>query len=266
MGNMGIIRRMHYVDTDGYPVIYVLGPGEGGEDWPADAVRQLQKAVHPDRKFFVVVPCEWDDQHPLAEHFCKSSGEKQFDCLDEWEEFYQQKAADSTELRREHSSGCFLIWLPRESKIHPRSDGNPYAMYTGFAMGELVALCSLHRVAHLVVGGEKGFHGLETIRRKIHYRIHAGYPFYSTLEETVAAAVKAVFKGCASKSLKEEEMDKRVQEQFAHLHNEAHDRRVMRPPAWEKDPFFAKPYERDERIVSGSPVPDHIQLIADGAL
>jgi len=113
----------------------------------------------------------------------KAQGVPGFQRQLEWERHYLDWAS---------KNGCIIFWLPCESKDEPRQGNEPYAMDTRGEIGEWRGRLmnnSIFTTMNLVIGGEFGFPGLETIHRNFEQALREKFPIYPTLEETVKAAI-----------------------------------------------------------------------------
>ena len=86
--------------------------------------------------------------------------------------------------------GCLIFWLPCESKIYPRTGGEPYAMDTRGELGEWRGRLMNDPDLRIVIGAEPGFPGLSQISRNFSLATKSDFPIYGSLAETIAAAIK----------------------------------------------------------------------------
>lgn len=184
---------------------FLAGPIQGGDDWQATAAKLLGE-LDPD--CYVVCPCRYNNNHELFQYRI-SDTDSEYMAADEndlfpqtapfpnqtlWERFYMELAS---------YYGCIIFWLPKESVLHPRKEG-PYAQDT---YGEIsrwsiksanVEMFSVREPfysihpphANVVIGAEKGFFGLETIKTNLTADHLREFPVYTSLEETVKAGVR----------------------------------------------------------------------------
>jgi len=100
-----------------------------------------------------------------------------------WERCYMEIAS---------KQGCIIFWLPCEDRESTRSiiDG-PYAMDTRGELGEWRGrmMCNKHNLIKVVVGADPEFPGLSQIQRNFNEAFNTVFPIYSSLGETVEAAV-----------------------------------------------------------------------------
>ncbi len=161
------------------PLFFLAGPIRGGDDWQATCCEELREHLS---SFYAAVPCRYQDTHHLARFFADSE-EYYFDRQLTWERHYLDAAA---------AAGCVIFWLPCESKEWPRTGKDPYAMDTRGELGEWRGRLMHDPALRVVIGAEPGFPGLSQIQRNFNLATKSDFPVYSTLEETVAAAVKKV--------------------------------------------------------------------------
>ncbi len=163
------------------PLFYFAGPVLGGNDWQHQGVREMLEYTD---EFYAAIPCRYGNNHPLFAHRLEEQ-EGSFPHQTNWERYYLRGAGEKAR------SGCIVFWLPRESAINPRSDGNPYARDT---YGEIGRWAMKPRV---VVGAEAGFPGLDQIKHNLDADLSdigkkIAFPIYDTLEKTIEAALRKV--------------------------------------------------------------------------
>ncbi len=169
-------KTLYETDPSYGPVFFLAGPVRGGDDWQADACREIQKHIP---HFYAALPCRYPEHHPLM-RFCTGGKENHFDRQLSWERHY---------LTLSSENGCLLFWLPAESKKNPREGNEPYAMDTRGELGEWRGRLMHNPGLRIVVGAEEGFPGLSQIQRNFNFAMNSDFPIYPTLAETVAAGV-----------------------------------------------------------------------------
>lgn len=167
------------VDPNHGPLFFLAGPGRGGGDWQFECCRESLKHLP---NFYAALPCRYLPTHPLLT-FHSPGVENYFDRQLTWERYYLELAG---------TSGCIIFWLPYEDTADPRIGSEPYAMDTRGELGEWRGRLIYDRNLRVVVGAEKDFPGLSQIERNFRQALKLEFPIYSTLADTVAAAVKKV--------------------------------------------------------------------------
>lgn len=195
---------MHYIlrpkksPSDGLflssiPPLFFAGPVRGGDDWQSIAFSRLRHLLP---SFCAVIPIPDDAErlgmlsygknHLLARHFI-GLDHGDFDRQLNWERHFMRYAA---------LHGCLIFWLPAESTTNPRPEG-----YFGRdTMGELgewrgrlfensQRRANVMHGYRVVIGGEPGFPGFDTIERNFKLALGNQFPIYPTLDETLEAAV-----------------------------------------------------------------------------
>lgn len=165
------------VDQTYGPVFFLAGPIKGGGDWQAECYAEIARQCE---KCYVVSPRRYSEEHPLF-RFRQTGIENSFERQTLWERCYLDIAS---------TAGCIIFWLPAESTVNPRTDGQPYARDTYGELGEWRGRLMADRNLRLVIGAESEFSGLDVIRRNYQAAIGQTFPIYSTLAETVRAAIK----------------------------------------------------------------------------
>lgn len=167
------------------PLFFLAGPVRGGGNWQLKAhsllVQQMQGACS------VVIPCRYKPGDPL--YGLQEPGRTDvFERQVLWERYYLELAS-----RR----GCIAFWLPVIDKSSDVAEDPDfcYARDTRGELGEwrgrdkiLKELC-LPR-PKMVVGAEVGFPGLSVIQANFDDALGENYPIYTTLPETIRAAVE----------------------------------------------------------------------------
>ncbi|HSI20225.1 MAG TPA: hypothetical protein VLA04_00740 [Verrucomicrobiae bacterium] len=158
------------------PLFFLAGPIKGGGNWQQTACDLIASKMDP---VAIAAPRRWTAEHPMHTHRAPGQ-EEAFTRQTLWERHYLDRAADW---------GCVLFWLLNESKSEPRQDGQPYGRDT---TGELSAwrIKLLHNPSlKVVVGAEPDFPGLSVLTCNLYEDLGYDFPIYSTLEETVDAAI-----------------------------------------------------------------------------
>src|SRR3989338_3144881 len=162
MGSDKVILPPDFRDIDG-PLIFLAGPIRGAEDWQSEAIEIIHRA---DSGIYIA--------SPRREVFDESFD---FDVQTDWETKYLNLAAER---------GGILFWLAREAH-HSCDNGRSYAQTTRFELATWVERFR-HRDVGIVIGIEKGFSGVEYIRKMV----SANIVIVDTLEDTCAEAVKII--------------------------------------------------------------------------
>jgi len=164
----------HRIPKDG-SLFSLAGPNLGGGDWQKKACLLLEQKVSGGK---AVVAC--------PNHFSKTIGVQSdevetFEDRLHWKQYYHDLAS---------REGCLIFWLPVEDKNFPRSDGRPYAMMTRDEISTFRERLARNHNLRIVIGAEEGFPGLAEIKRLNEISLVAErLPIYSSLEETITAAV-----------------------------------------------------------------------------
>jgi hypothetical protein len=157
-----------------WPVFFLAGPVQGGDDWQQRCYIEIQKYL---TFFYAVIPCRYPEDHILMQ-VAEKGINNFFERQTMWERFYLKIAS---------IKGCIIFWLPCESKINPRKDGLPYAMDTRGELGEWRGQMMYNSEIKLVIGAEEKFPGLSSIQRN--FNAFTTFPIYNSLENTVKAAM-----------------------------------------------------------------------------
>lgn len=164
---------------EGKPVYFLAGPVRGGGNWQRDAFERISKE---DPHSYVVCPWRYTDDDPIRMYELKGS-ERVFESQTAWERYYLELAG---------RTGCVLFWLPVQDLTNPRAaDAGPYGQETYGELGEWRARKYFDPATRLVIGADEQFPGLGPIRRNYEAMIGKDFIFYSSLEETVRAAIIA---------------------------------------------------------------------------
>ncbi len=178
---MKIILPKEHVGLFDYgdlPLFFLAGPVLGGGDWQYSMCGEIRSQLG-ERDFLVAIPQRYNQNHFLR-NFKVSGKTGVYEHQLDWERYYLYLAS---------GHGCIIFWLPEESKTNPRSDGLPYAMDTRGELGEWRGRLRNDHFLRIVVGGEKGFPGLDVIGRNFKAAIHPDFPIYKSIRETVSAAL-----------------------------------------------------------------------------
>lgn len=157
-------------------LFFLAGPVRGGGDWQHYMVLELQKAT--EGRCVIACPCRWNDAHPLARYFVKGRGDEFPRQLD-WERHFLGMAGEL---------GCIIFWLGCESEGSPHPGPEPYAMDTRGELGEWRWRMKTGD-ARVVIGAEKGFHGLSQIQRNFNLALGYEVPVYDDIPTTARRAV-----------------------------------------------------------------------------
>lgn len=163
----------------GLPVFFLAGPILGADDWQTEASHRLT-AMCPDG-CIIVNPRRYEPTHPIRQ-FRLPGNEKDFANQTAWERYYLSLAGLGAER------GCIVFWLPRESTVTPRTDGQPYACDTRGELGEWRGR-AIYTRCRMVVGAEAGFPGLKVITRNFEEALDANYEISPSLETTLLRAI-----------------------------------------------------------------------------
>jgi hypothetical protein len=169
-------RDLCEIDWSYGPLFFLAGPIKGGGDWQFSAASEIQKLI---KHFYVADPHRPDIMSSLWRR--PEKGEPHFDCNTTWERHYMKLAATC--------NGCIIFWLPCESERFPRK-GGPYARDTYGELGAWRTHLSYNPSWRVVFGAEENFPGLKVFKKNLFEDMGKVLPVYSTLQDTVAAAVK----------------------------------------------------------------------------
>lgn len=180
---------MHPV-LDGFralPMFFLAGPILGGGDWHVPMSEMLKKRLND---LIVVNPSRYASSHPHykyheylereTSHIAQSLSDVNFfERQTDWERHYLVQAAELW------PTGCVIFWLATQKEERP--DGMPYAMDTRGEIGEWRGHLQHNPNLRVVIGAEKDFPGLRTIKRNFELAL-PGFPIYDTMEEVVEKA------------------------------------------------------------------------------
>lgn len=169
-------RQLENLDR---PLFFLAGPILGADDWQHQMALLLDAAMPG---CIIVNPSPYTLDHPLYASRLDGS-EIRFPNRTLWERYYLEQAGIIW------VRGCIIFWLANESGTNPRIDGKPYAMDTRGELGEWRARAMGDKNVRQVIGADPTFPGLLNITMNTRYALGENFPFYVTMEETVAAAV-----------------------------------------------------------------------------
>ncbi len=161
------------------PLFFLAGPIRGGGDWQSHmAVCILDR----EPSALIACPSRWGSNHRLAHHFYRPYSQANNRQL-VWERHYLKQAGLEPNV-----PGCIIFWLGLESTRDPHPGPQPYAMDTRRELGKFTAFAEMMNV-RMVVGGNRGFHGLGVILFELSEAIGKTFPFHETMEDVVTHAV-----------------------------------------------------------------------------
>lgn len=182
---MKLILPKNFVDVgpgsfyEKTPLFFLAGPVQGGGDWQR---RILPLIKRYEEHCLVASPCRYKEDDELRKlHALPYSGDGIFERQTNWERHYLERASQN---------GCILFWLSCEDKYNPRTDGQPYARDTQGELGAWRVHLKYNSSVRVVIGAEPGFPGLSVIKCNLDGDLGKDFPIYSTMEETVKAAVR----------------------------------------------------------------------------
>jgi hypothetical protein len=178
-------KRWLDINPENDALFFLVGPIKGGDDWQYQAIEKLRQHNFHRKNLCIAVPCRYNAGHALYDFAVESSGHRTFEHQTPWERIYLELASKS-------NPGGIVAWLPRESTYKPRTDGQPYARDTYGELGEWRGRMMSDPSIRFTLGVELGFLGLEVIQRNFDSALNRHFPIYSSLEETIDAAVKKV--------------------------------------------------------------------------
>ena len=157
-------------------IIFLAGPIRGGGNWQTLAIQYINAY---DGDHVIACPCRFPPEHTFWKYALAGENDK-FESQTLWERYYLERAS---------KSGAIMFWLGREDGEHPRDpkDG-PYARDTYGELGEW-RMRMKYENARVVVGAEGGFPGLSVIEKNFKAVFRSQFEIYSTLHQTVSAAV-----------------------------------------------------------------------------
>ncbi|TSC54782.1 MAG: hypothetical protein LiPW30_248 [Parcubacteria group bacterium LiPW_30] len=179
---MKIILPKEHVGLFDYgdlPLFFLAGPVLGGGDWQYTMCGEIRSQLG-ERDFLVAIPCRYGQAHFLR-NFRVSGKTGVYEHQLDWERHYLHLAS---------THGCIIFWLPEESKVNPRNDGLSYAMDTRGELGEWRGRLINDHFLRIVIGGEKGFPGLDVIERNFKAAIHPDFQICENMAALVSMAIE----------------------------------------------------------------------------
>ena len=174
------------------PLFFLAGPLSGGEDWQSRMCEALLQVMPTG--FTVAIPYGLDDRPPSVQPpfstFTVLKPVTRTERQLAWERHYLDLAAGACQA---HASvphrGCIVFWLPAESVLFPKPTSHgPYAQDTRGELGEWRGRLMHDGSLRVVVGGDRHFHGFDTMERNFKHALGDDFKAHSTMEETAAAA------------------------------------------------------------------------------
>jgi hypothetical protein len=186
---------------------FLAGPIRGAADWQATAIKML---AQKDPNCYIACPCRYDESHELFQYGIPdntneilSEASNTLKYLDEdkphlnLEPFPSQTMWERHYLVQASMYGAVIFWLPCEDKQNPRKkEDGPYARDTYGELGRWSQRSNASEKMHnlsrvnLIIGAENDFPGLSVIQKNFDADHGRPFPIYSSLEETIAEAVK----------------------------------------------------------------------------
>jgi hypothetical protein len=165
--------------TNDSPLLFLAGPIRGGGDWQAEMVDHI---FNQESSVNIACPSRWDGSHRLARYFHQPFSQADNRQL-VWERHYLKQAG----LKRD-VPGCVIFWLCCESVTKPHPGPEPYAMDTRREIGKFTAFAEMMNV-RMVVGGDRGFYGLDVILFELSEAYGKPFPFYETMRDVATNAL-----------------------------------------------------------------------------
>ena len=176
-----IIVPKNKIETNGEPVIFLAGPVSCAGGWQNDAIRILGSN---DYRAYIAVP---DYDRILSPVYIDGSekSSKPFQYQLEWEQHYLEIA---------ENNGAILFWLPQQviettvdqkTRFHRTYARDTRPETGGWGWG----LLRCRQNAHVAIGGENGFDGIDVIKRNFARYAHH-IPFRDKLEDVCADALR----------------------------------------------------------------------------
>ena len=168
------------------PLIFMAGPIRGGGDWQSKMVEEL---ISQCGDVQIACPSRWTNEHLLSKFFIRPFSNASNRQL-HWERHYMELSAlDNKQF------GTLLFWLGLEDQNSPHPGPEPYAMDTRREIGKFTAFKKMRRLnreldCRMVVGGSEDFYGLSVIRDELDDAEDKEFPFYTSMKELAAAALK----------------------------------------------------------------------------
>ncbi len=161
------------------PLLFLAGPIRGGGDWQS---RMAELALSKEPSAHIACPSRWNSDHRLVRHFHQPFTTAENRQL-VWERHYLRQAGIEPGI-----PGCIIFWLGLESTTQPHPGPEPYAMDTRREIGKFTAYAEMMNV-RMVIGGERGFHGLDVILFELSEAAGVLFPFHETMEEAIDQAL-----------------------------------------------------------------------------
>lgn len=175
---MKIVTPKRYIPISPFSfLIFLAGPVQGGGDWqryfierfinvsvPQIWTNSFTERVLPRIRF--IVPCRWDETHPLSGYFVTvyedfpASSDDLRETQTCWEFHYLDQITSS-------NKGIVVYGLFPEDKENPRADGRPYAMDTFGEIGRWVTTAHFKENDCVILGCHQNFVGLQTIHKNL---------------------------------------------------------------------------------------------------
>lgn len=155
--------------------IFLAGPVLGGGDWQRHFIEHFMNfSVHkwsdsyrekvlPLIKF--IVPCRWDETHPLAEHFADV-----YELIEIPDEYIEKSQTSWEFFYLDYivfHGGVIVFGLFPESKEAPRTDGLPYAGDTRGEIGRWSTIASSNDFQNILIGAHPEFLGIKVISKDL---------------------------------------------------------------------------------------------------
>ena len=165
-----------------HPVFFLGGPVRGGGNWQEKMCKVIR---HMTPEATIAVPIRWDENSTLAQYFLPEDSDSVqiFPRQRDYEQHYIDLACVG------YLRSCLIFWLPLQVEPRPPEDG-PYGQDTYGEIGEARGRMMSNKNVRVVIGGEKGFYGLDMIQRNFTARLGYDFPIYKTMEDTAAAALE----------------------------------------------------------------------------
>lgn len=172
------------------PVVFSAGPIRNAPVWQNDA---MHIAVKREADIFFACPLRDGEDGfdtDLNPYLAQYKGDGQFSRQRAWEQYYLNQAG----LPSNKTEGCVFFWLSRpKPRVQWPWPDKSYAQITMLELGGWLRAKEMDPQTRLVIGAEEGFPELSTVSYEI--ETVTGLPVYSTLEETVHAAIDVALFG-----------------------------------------------------------------------
>lgn len=164
------------IDT---PLFFLAGPIRGGGDWQSSMAEHIMLR---EPSALIACPSRWDSTHRLA-HYLHQPFSQARNRQVVWERHYLKQAGLEPKV-----PGCVIFFLCLESVQDPHPGPEPYAMDTRREIGKFTAYAEMMGV-RMVLGGDRGFFGLDVILFELSKAIGRRFPFYETMPEVADHAM-----------------------------------------------------------------------------